>query len=142
MKKYCGARLSLKYLKLVMITLIMGFCLTNFVLHLNLHQQQSEKKENSIAIIDHTLIQFIKYRNNEQQITNKYLIDDLVVAEKSEDFLVILVQVNRRVVYLKELIKSLRETRHIEKSLVIFSHDFVSKEINDLIRSIEFCAVN
>lgn len=57
-------------------------------------------------------------------------------------FFVILIQVHSRLEYLKELLNSLRETRYINETLVIFSHDLVDNEINKLIESIDFCAVS
>ncbi|RMZ97687.1 alpha-1-6-mannosyl-glyco 2-beta-N-acetylglucosaminyltransferase isoform X3 [Brachionus plicatilis] len=56
-------------------------------------------------------------------------------------FMVILIQVHSRLNYLKELINSLRETRNINETLVIFSHDIFDQDINKLIESIDFCAV-
>ncbi len=61
---------------------------------------------------------------------------------KPPKFLVLLVQVHSRVKYLKELINSLRETKFINESLVVFSHDLKTNEMDDLIRSIDFCAVS
>jgi hypothetical protein len=56
------------------------------------------------------------------------------------EFLVILVQIHSRISYLKELIASLNETRHIEHALVIFSHDIYDPEMNRLVEAIDFCA--
>jgi hypothetical protein len=57
-------------------------------------------------------------------------------------FLVILVQVHSRFNYLKELIESLKRTKYIEQTLVIFSHDVYDPEMNGLIENITFCAVS
>lgn len=82
------------------------------------------------------------------QIRNKHFVERKLnealsdANRKFSDFVVILIQVHSRVNYLKELIESLRSTRHIEDALVVFSHDFNSAEINKLVQSIEFCAVN
>lgn len=56
-------------------------------------------------------------------------------------FLVILIQVHSRLNYLKELINSLRDTKYIDQTLVIFSHDIYDEEMNTLVKSINFCAV-
>lgn len=50
-------------------------------------------------------------------------------------------QVHDRAKYLAQLVKSLGEAVGIENVLLIFSHDFYSPEINDIIRSIKFCRV-
>lgn len=59
---------------------------------------------------------------------------------KAPTFLVILIQVHSRLSYLKELIQSLKETKHIEDTLVVFSHDIIDSDMNDLINTIDFCA--
>jgi hypothetical protein len=60
---------------------------------------------------------------------------------KMPEFLVIVIQIHSRLEYLRELVDSLRDVKHIEKSLVIFSHDAWDDEMNEFIRSIDFCAV-
>ena len=72
------------------------------------------------------------HNKNEQQSKSSY---------KSPIFFVILVQVHSRLNYLKELIESLRQTKYIEQTLVIFSHDLYDPQMNELIGSIDFCAV-
>lgn len=57
-------------------------------------------------------------------------------------FLVILIQVHSRLNYLKELIESLRLTEHIKDTLVVFSHDLFDPKMNELIETIDFCAVS
>ena len=59
---------------------------------------------------------------------------------KPPKFLVILIQIHSRLNYLKELINSLKDTKHIEQTLVVFSHDVYDPEMNKLIESIDFCA--
>lgn len=103
------------------------------------------------------LKKFIHDANNLQIIRNKHLINDLLLSEAKMNsfnqktknktdkfvppkFFVILIQVHSRIIYLKELIESLRNTKSIQDALVIFSHDVYIKEMNDLIDSIEFCA--
>ena len=55
-------------------------------------------------------------------------------------FLVVLIQIHSRLNYLKELINSLKNTKFIEQTLVVFSHDVYDPEMNKLIESIDFCA--
>lgn len=57
------------------------------------------------------------------------------------DSIVIVVQVHKRITYLRHLILSLSQARDISKTLLIFSHDFYDEEINDLVQSIDFCRV-
>lgn len=105
-----------------------------------------------------TLEEKIKQLNDEQSINNFYFIRQILKNEEIESskllnqtnmkypyptpkFMVILIQVHSRLNYLKELINSLRETRNINETLVIFSHDIFDQDINKLIESIDFCAV-
>ncbi len=96
--------------------------------------------------------------NAAQHIHNFHLLKKLIESETSKKpleveelnsvkyqppstkFLVILIQIHSRISYLKELIESLRATKHIEDTLVIFSHDIYIEEMNDLIGEIDFCA--
>lgn len=50
-------------------------------------------------------------------------------------------QVHTRITYLRHLIVSLAQARDIEKTLLIFSHDYYDEDINDLVQSIDFCKV-
>uniref|UniRef100_A0A915C7L7 Alpha-1,6-mannosyl-glycoprotein 2-beta-N-acetylglucosaminyltransferase n=1 Tax=Parascaris univalens TaxID=6257 RepID=A0A915C7L7_PARUN len=54
---------------------------------------------------------------------------------------VIVVQVHNRIEYLKYLIQSLEKARFIDEVLLIFSHDFSSSSINQLVKEIRFCRV-
>ncbi|CAF0703818.1 unnamed protein product [Brachionus calyciflorus] len=109
------------------------------------------------------LRQKINALNSYPKINNKHLIDDLLknkpniksstlsntstislpVATKvytMPKFFVIVIQVHSRLNYLRELIKSLKEVKYIEQALVIFSHDIYDEEMNQLVKSIDFCA--
>ncbi|XP_066134012.1 alpha-1,6-mannosyl-glycoprotein 2-beta-N-acetylglucosaminyltransferase [Saccopteryx bilineata] len=55
--------------------------------------------------------------------------------------LVLVVQVHNRPDYLKLLLDSLRKAQGIDNVLVIFSHDFWSTDINQLIAGVDFCPV-
>ena len=80
----------------------------------------------------------IRLINSNPKIRNKQYIDELIINEKK--FLVILVQVHSRLNYLKELIDSLKHTKYINETLVIFSHDLYDDEMNKLIQNITFCS--
>ncbi|OBS64488.1 hypothetical protein A6R68_06973 [Neotoma lepida] len=55
--------------------------------------------------------------------------------------LVLVVQVHNRPEYLRLLLDSLRKAQGINEVLVIFSHDFWSAEINQMIAKVDFCPV-
>ncbi|XP_071827571.1 alpha-1,6-mannosyl-glycoprotein 2-beta-N-acetylglucosaminyltransferase-like [Apostichopus japonicus] len=58
---------------------------------------------------------------------------------RSTDSIVILVMVHKRLEYLQYLIQSLSRATDIGDALLVFSHDYYSEEINDVIRAIDFC---
>lgn len=99
------------------------------------------------------LRKLLRRLNNEASIRNRHFIQELIEQElinkanttaqktyTAPKFLVLLIQTHSRITYLKELIESLRNTRHIHETLVIFSHDVYNEEMNNLIKSITFCA--
>ena len=47
-------------------------------------------------------------------------------------------KVHKRLQYLNQLIHSLSTAQGIEKTLIVFSHDFYDEAINDLIFSVDF----
>lgn len=57
------------------------------------------------------------------------------------DTVIIIVQVHKRINYLKNLIASLAKAKNISDTLLVFSHDYYDEEINDLVKSIDFCMV-
>ncbi len=59
----------------------------------------------------------------------------------SGDTVVIVIQVHNRANYLRHLLASLRKSRHIEQTLIIFSHDFYDPEIMDVVKTVDFCPV-
>jgi len=75
--------------------------------------------------------------NRRQRIANLDVFD--LVA--SDSAIVIVVQVHNRVEYLRHLISSLHKAVDIEQTLLVFSHDFYSDELNDIVASIDFCPV-
>lgn len=74
--------------------------------------------------------------NTEQIIYNLEKIDKL-----PKDFVVVVVQVHKRVEYFKELLDSLQRSKGIEGVLLVVSHDYYTDEMNALIRMIKFCPV-
>ncbi|KAG7508267.1 alpha-1,6-mannosyl-glycoprotein 2-beta-N-acetylglucosaminyltransferase-like [Solea senegalensis] len=58
-----------------------------------------------------------------------------------EPQLVLIVQVHNRPEYLKLLIKSLQNAAEVHSVLLIFSHDYFSEEINNIVQEITFCKV-
>ena len=79
----------------------------------------------------------VKSLNAEQLIYNR----DKLVALKG-GYVVIVVQVHKRVEYFKELLDSLQRAKGIEKALLVISHDYYTDEMNALIRMIKFCPVS
>uniref|UniRef100_A0A674PAQ1 Si:ch73-91k6.2 n=1 Tax=Takifugu rubripes TaxID=31033 RepID=A0A674PAQ1_TAKRU len=55
--------------------------------------------------------------------------------------LVLVVQVHNRPEYLELLIKSLERAAEVHSFLLIFSHDYISEEINAMVQRITFCKV-
>lgn len=54
---------------------------------------------------------------------------------------VLVVQVHNRTKYLEQLIDSLSQATGIDRTLLIFSHDYYSDTLNQLIRKVTFCRV-
>ncbi|XP_067847941.1 alpha-1,6-mannosyl-glycoprotein 2-beta-N-acetylglucosaminyltransferase [Heptranchias perlo] len=63
------------------------------------------------------------------------------VKTRPQDDLVVVIQVHNRPEYLQILVNSLRKAKGIENVLLIFSHDFWSPQINNIVASIDFCQV-
>ena len=57
------------------------------------------------------------------------------------DDVVFIIQVHKRIHYLRYLLESFEAAQGIEKVLLIFSHDYYDEEINNLIRSIQYTKV-
>jgi len=75
--------------------------------------------------------------NRLQRIANLDVFD-LVTNDAA---VVVVVQVHNRTEYLRHLISSLRKAVDVEQTLLVFSHDVYSDELNDIISSIDFCPV-
>jgi alpha-1,6-mannosyl-glycoprotein beta-1,2-N-acetylglucosaminyltransferase len=83
-----------------------------------------------------TLRRIIEKLNDEQMMYN-----DEKYAPIQNDSIVIVVQVHKRMLYLRHLIDSLSQAKDISNTLLIFSHDYYDEEINQLVQSIDFCRV-
>lgn len=94
-----------------------------------------EANKNQLIRNKHFILNLLKESNNPENPKNSS--NTIYEAPK---FLVILVQIHSRLVYFKELVESLRNTKHISESLVIFSHDVYFEKMNELIADIDFCA--
>jgi hypothetical protein len=93
----------------------------------------------SSPIDQKTIIESMKFLNEHHRILNVEQFGEL--NEKSVS-VVIVVQVHNRYEYLSFLIESLRNVQGINQTLVVFSHDINSPEINALIQNITFCRVS
>lgn len=69
------------------------------------------------------------------------IINEEIFGPLSNDSVIIVVQVHKRITYLRHLIVSLAQSRDIARILLVFSHDFYDEEINELVQSIDFCKV-
>lgn len=83
------------------------------------------------------IVDFIQKINAAQKVHNLDKFD----LKSGAEAVVIVVQVHNRVEYLRHLIDSLRKSKGIESTLVIFSHDLYHEEMNTLVQSIDFCPV-
>ncbi|XP_055679499.1 alpha-1,6-mannosyl-glycoprotein 2-beta-N-acetylglucosaminyltransferase isoform X2 [Lutzomyia longipalpis] len=77
------------------------------------------------------------YRYNEMQ----NVINEDIFGPLQNDSVIIVVQVHKRITYLRHLIVSLAQARDISKALLIFSHDHYDEDINELVQSVDFCKV-
>lgn len=82
------------------------------------------------------IVQNIERYNELQSVLNEDVFGPL-----QNDSLVIVVQVHTRITYLRHLIVSLAQARHIDSILLVFSHDFYDEDINELVQRVDFCKV-
>lgn len=80
------------------------------------------------------------------EIINRYNQLQMILNEETfgpmrNDTVIIIVQVHKRINYLKHLIDSLAKAKNISETLLIFSHDYYDEDINTLVQSIKFCMV-
>uniref|UniRef100_A0A2M4AKX5 Alpha-1,6-mannosyl-glycoprotein 2-beta-N-acetylglucosaminyltransferase n=1 Tax=Anopheles triannulatus TaxID=58253 RepID=A0A2M4AKX5_9DIPT len=77
------------------------------------------------------------HRYNELQT----VLNEDIYGPLQNDSVIIVVQVHKRITYLRHLIVSLAQARDISRTLLVFSHDYYDDDINDLVQSIDFCKV-
>lgn len=77
------------------------------------------------------------HRYNELQT----ILNEDIYGPIQNDSVIIVVQVHKRITYLRHLIVSLAQAKHISRTLLVFSHDYYDDDINDLVQSIDFCKV-
>lgn len=94
---------------------------------------------NASETINRTTIEihrrFVQRQNHEQLLLNNH------VLSSTGPRYVLLVQVHKRVMYLKKFIEMLQAVETINQTLVIFSHDFIDPDINALVTNITFVPV-
>ena len=106
-----------------------------------LPRQRSEPivSTNASEPINRTTIEihrrFVQRQNHEQRVLNVHLLSS------TGPRYVLLVQVHKRVMYLKKFIEMLEAVETINQTLVIFSHDFIDPDINALVTNISFVPV-
>uniref|UniRef100_A0A8R1DUJ0 Alpha-1,6-mannosyl-glycoprotein 2-beta-N-acetylglucosaminyltransferase n=1 Tax=Caenorhabditis japonica TaxID=281687 RepID=A0A8R1DUJ0_CAEJA len=82
------------------------------------------------------IVESVSFLNENFDILNSAKFGDL-----SDVQTVLVIQVHNRPVYLQYLIESMRNTKGIEKTLLVFSHDINVAVINEMIRNITFARV-
>ncbi|XP_061498382.1 alpha-1,6-mannosyl-glycoprotein 2-beta-N-acetylglucosaminyltransferase isoform X2 [Anopheles gambiae] len=82
------------------------------------------------------IMRMINRYNDLQTVLNEDIYGPL-----QNDSVIIVVQVHKRITYLRHLIVSLAQARGISRTLLVFSHDYYDDDINDLVQSIDFCKV-
>ncbi|XP_028165328.1 alpha-1,6-mannosyl-glycoprotein 2-beta-N-acetylglucosaminyltransferase-like isoform X5 [Ostrinia furnacalis] len=71
----------------------------------------------------------------------QYIHNEDIFGPVQNDTIIIAIQVHTRLTYLRHLIVSLAQARDIDRTLLVFSHDYYDEEINTLVRSIDFTKV-
>ncbi|XP_022831918.1 alpha-1,6-mannosyl-glycoprotein 2-beta-N-acetylglucosaminyltransferase isoform X3 [Spodoptera litura] len=106
--------------------------------YLTVHpRNNSGNSTDRIAVKNITEIkQAIKRFNEAQTIYNEDIFGPV-----QNDTVIIAIQVHTRLTYLRHLIVSLAQAKEIDRTLLIFSHDYYDEEINTLVRSIDFTKV-
>jgi len=85
--------------------------------------------------IDEILKNIYRY-NQAQTVYNEDIFGPI-----QNDTLIIVIQVHTRITYLRHLIVSLAQAQDIEKTLIVFSHDYYDPEANELVQSVDFARV-
>ncbi|XP_046658270.1 alpha-1,6-mannosyl-glycoprotein 2-beta-N-acetylglucosaminyltransferase-like [Homalodisca vitripennis] len=97
---------------------------------------KEETQQNTVKVTS-SLIQLrntINYINTMQEIKNF----DGNITDRT---IILVIQVHKRIAYLRGLIESLRSVEDISSVILIFSHDYFDEEINKLVNSIDFAPV-
>lgn len=84
------------------------------------------------------LLQDILFKVNKEQV----IYNQAKFPPLGPDGLVLIVQIHKRERYLKQLLESLKVAKGIENVLLVLSHDYYYDDMNELIRSIDFCRVS
>lgn len=106
-----------------------NFTLRNFTIINSTHNDEILPELNRSQI----LLQILE-ANRIQTIKNSHLLPKDFA--QNADSVCIVIQIHTRYKYLQYLIDSLKRTRDIERSLVVFSHDYHSSVLNELVQSI------
>jgi alpha-1,6-mannosyl-glycoprotein beta-1,2-N-acetylglucosaminyltransferase len=88
------------------------------------------------SLSDSEIVKSLVYLNENHDIINTNLYGGI-----ENIGIVLVIQVHDRFDYLKLLVDSLKNVKGIEKALLVFSHDFFSEDINNLVQRIRFCQV-
>ncbi|OCT64997.1 mannosyl (alpha-1,6-)-glycoprotein beta-1,2-N-acetylglucosaminyltransferase S homeolog isoform X1 [Xenopus laevis] len=95
------------------------------------NKEQKTKVDNMTLVYRSVVFQW----NFDQAIRN---VDKI---NRPQDDVVVVVQVHNRPEFLRRLLDSLGKSKGIENVLLVFSHDYWSPEINQIIASVHFCQV-
>lgn len=101
----------------------------------------TEKDGTQIAVMDK--FEFGSIQNMRKSIIDSNYRQIIQNGDKfpSEPEAVVVVQVHNRPAYLKMLIQSLEKVVGVQNTLLIFSHDYFSEEISNMVKGITFCRV-
>lgn len=101
----------------------------------------TEKDGTQIAVMDK--FEFGSTQNMRKSIIDSNYRQIIQNGDKfpSEPEAVVVVQVHNRPAYLKMLIQSLEKVVGVQNTLLIFSHDYFSEEISNMVKGITFCRV-
>lgn len=112
---------------------------SQFIIEPNFFNGSEDKFQNTVNDENLTQIEIqIENINSRQRIQNI----NRYGLRLNQESVVIVVQVHDRLEYLKILFDSLKETKKIEETLLIISHDVYSESLNRLVKDIDFCPVS
>lgn len=113
---------------------------TQFIIPANFFNASSDDKDRpTVDYQNLTQIKRVILKINQEQ--HIYNLNRFGLRFTSES-VVIVVQIHDRGEYLRLLIESLRNVKNIEKTLLVFSHDVYSHELNRLVQEINFAPVS